>query len=49
MEARGDALTVSCGGSTALRLVEVQLEGKQRVGARDFINGSHARAGESLG
>jgi methionyl-tRNA formyltransferase len=49
MEARGDALTVSCGGSTALRLLEVQLEGKQRVGARDFINGAHARSGESLG
>ena len=49
LEARGDALTVSCGGSTALRLLEVQLEGKQRVGARDFVNGSHARAGEALG
>ena len=49
MEARGDALTVSCGGSTALRLVEVQLEGKQRVGARDFVNGTHAHAGETLG
>jgi methionyl-tRNA formyltransferase len=49
MEARGDALNVSCGGSTALRLVEVQLEGKQRVGARDFINGSRVQAGETLG
>ena len=49
MEARGDALTVSCGGSTALRLLEVQLEGKQRVGARDFVNGSRAKAGERLG
>lgn len=49
MEARGDALTVSCGGSTALRLVEVQLEGKQRVSARDFINGMRVQAGESLG
>ncbi len=49
MEARGDALVVSCGGSTALRLVEVQLEGKQRVSARDFVNGSRAQAGERLG
>ncbi|HVF41398.1 MAG TPA: methionyl-tRNA formyltransferase [Pyrinomonadaceae bacterium] len=49
MEARGDALTVSCGGSTALRLVEVQLEGKQRVRARDFINGMHVHAGEAFG
>jgi methionyl-tRNA formyltransferase len=49
MEARGDALTVSCGGSTALRLLEVQLEGKSRVFARDFINGTRAQAGETLG
>jgi methionyl-tRNA formyltransferase len=49
MEARGDVLTVSCGGSTALRLVEVQLEGKQRMGVRDFINGSRVHAGEMLG
>lgn len=48
-EARGDALTVSCGGSTVLRLLEVQLEGKQRVGARDFLNGTRAHAGETLG
>ena len=49
MEARGDALTVSCGRSTALRLSEVQLEGKQRVSARDLINGSRVHAGEMLG
>jgi methionyl-tRNA formyltransferase len=49
MEARGDALTVSCGGSTALRLLELQLEGKQRVSARDFVNGARAQAGERLG
>jgi methionyl-tRNA formyltransferase len=49
MEARGDALTVSCGGSTTLRLLEVQLEGKQRTSARDFINGTRAHAGETLG
>jgi methionyl-tRNA formyltransferase len=49
MEARGDALTVSCGGSTALRLLEVQLEGKQRTSARDFINGTRVYAGETFG
>jgi methionyl-tRNA formyltransferase len=48
-EARGDVLVVTCGGSTSLRVLELQLEGKQRVGARDFINGTHAGAGESLG
>ena len=48
-EAQGDALTVACGDSTVLRLLELQLEGKQRVSARDFINGSHVQAGERLG
>jgi methionyl-tRNA formyltransferase len=46
--ARGDDLVVACGGGTALRLIEVQLEGKRRMSARDFINGAHARAGERL-
>ena len=49
IEAHGDALTVACGGPTALRLLEVQLEGKQRVTARDFINGTRAHTGEKLG
>jgi methionyl-tRNA formyltransferase len=48
IEARGDSLVVVCGDG-ALELVEVQLEGRKRVGARDFINGMHVRAGEQLG
>jgi methionyl-tRNA formyltransferase len=48
-EAQGDALTVACGDSTVLRLLELQLEGKQRMSARDFINGTHASVGERLG
>jgi methionyl-tRNA formyltransferase len=47
--ARGDELTVACGGGTLLRLLEVQAEGKRRMSARDFVNGAHARAGEILG
>ena len=47
-EARGDSFVVACGGG-ALELVEVQLEGRTRVGARDFINGMHVRVGERLG
>ena len=47
--ARGDDLVVACGGETTLKLLEVQPEGKQRVRARDFINGSRAQAGEKLG
>ncbi|MDQ3908673.1 MAG: methionyl-tRNA formyltransferase, partial [Acidobacteriota bacterium] len=32
--ARGDELIVACGGGTRLRLLEVQQEGKRRMGAR---------------
>jgi methionyl-tRNA formyltransferase len=48
VSARGDELAVACGGGV-LRLLEVQPEGKRRMGARDFLNGTHARAGERLG
>ena len=47
--AHGDDLVVVCGGETTLKLLEVQPEGKQRLRARDFINGSRAQAGEKLG
>jgi methionyl-tRNA formyltransferase len=47
--ARGDDLIVACGGETTLKLLEVQPEGKQRMRARDFINGSRLHAGERLG
>jgi methionyl-tRNA formyltransferase len=49
ISARGDELVAACGGASALRLREVQLEGKQRVSARDFINGMRVEAGERLG
>ncbi|HYY94454.1 MAG TPA: methionyl-tRNA formyltransferase, partial [Pyrinomonadaceae bacterium] len=49
MEARGDSLAVACGDRTSLRIQELQLEGKQRVSARDFINGTRLRAGERFG
>ena len=49
VSARGDDLAVACGGGGVLRLLEVQPEGKRRMGARDFLNGAHARAGERLG
>jgi methionyl-tRNA formyltransferase len=49
VEAHGDTLEVECGAGTRLQLSEVQLEGKRRMGARDFINGMRVRAGERLG
>jgi methionyl-tRNA formyltransferase len=44
-----DALYVGAGHGTALELLEVQLEGKKRMTARDFANGYRPAAGERLG
>lgn len=49
VEARGERLVVACGEGSLLRLHEVQLEGKRRMSARDFLNGTHARVGSRLG
>ncbi|HEX9918151.1 MAG TPA: hypothetical protein VGA87_03230, partial [Pyrinomonadaceae bacterium] len=48
-QVRGDALEVECGSGTRLLLSEVQLEGKRRMSARDFVNGMRVHAGERLG
>lgn len=47
--ARGDELVVQCGAGTALRLLEVQPEGRKRLTAREFINGMHVKIGDRLG
>jgi len=44
--AHGDELVVSCGGTTQLRLLEVQPEAKRRMVARDFLNGMRVQVGE---
>lgn len=46
LAARGDNLVVKCGDQTALRLVELQGEGQRRMSVRDFLNGTHLKAGE---
>jgi methionyl-tRNA formyltransferase len=47
--AHGDELIVSCGENTALRLLKLQLEGKRRMVARDFLNGTHVKVGDRFG
>jgi methionyl-tRNA formyltransferase len=47
--AHGDDLIVKCGEATELGLIEVQPEGKRRMSARDFLNGTHLSLGEQLG
>src|SRR5258708_2366281 len=47
--AQGDDLIVKCGEGTALRLFEIQPQGKRRMDTRDFLNGSHLKVGDRLG
>lgn len=47
--ASGDGLLVFCGGDSVLQINELQLEGKRRVSARDFINGVRPVIGEVFG
>ena len=49
LSANGDELVVSCGNDSALIIQELQLEGKRRMSARDFLNGVKIRVGEILG
>jgi len=45
----GTRLIVGCGRGTALSLIEIQLDGKRRMTAQEFINGYRPKAGERLG
>jgi methionyl-tRNA formyltransferase len=49
MRTSGDILLVGCGDGTALELGEVQLEGKKRSAARDFVHGYRPSPREKLG
>ena len=45
----GEQLLAGCAGQTAIAIRELQLEGKRRMSAREFINGYQPKAGEVLG
>ncbi len=45
----GARLLVGCGHNTALNLIEVQLDGKRRLTAQEFINGYRPKPGDRLG
>jgi methionyl-tRNA formyltransferase len=49
LAAEGTRLLVGCGGGTALELLEVQIEGKRRMTALEFLNGYRPKPGERLG
>ncbi|MGI8466909.1 MAG: methionyl-tRNA formyltransferase [Pyrinomonadaceae bacterium] len=49
LEVKSDNLIIGCGNQTALRIEELQLEGKKRMATRDFLNGIKMQIGEKLG
>jgi len=49
LTSRGESLFVGAAADTTLELLEVQLEGKRRMTARDFFNGYRPQPGERLG
>jgi methionyl-tRNA formyltransferase len=49
IEAKGDTLSILCGGDTILQIEELQIEGKRRMPTRDFLNGVKIEVGEKLG
>ena len=48
ISASGDELVVACASGTLLKIEELQLEGKRRMSARDFLNGVKWSAGDLL-
>jgi methionyl-tRNA formyltransferase len=46
---QGELLLVGCGGGSLLALDEVQMEGKRRMSAAEFLRGYQVRSGERLG
>lgn len=49
MRVAADRVAVGCGQNTSLELLEIQLEGKKRTSAHDFVQGYHPKSGEKLG
>lgn len=49
LHSESELVLVGCGGQTALELLEVQVEGKKRMAAGDFVNGYRPFAGERFG
>jgi methionyl-tRNA formyltransferase len=45
----GERMLVGCGGGSAIAIDELQLEGKRRMSAREFINGYQPKPGEKVG
>ena len=49
IEVDGGRVFVGCGAGNALELLDVQIEGKKRMPAADFVHGHRPKPGEKLG
>jgi len=49
LQVRADAMLAGCGGGTAVVFDEVQMEGKRRMSAAEFMRGFQVKNGERLG
>ena len=49
VDAQSGRLLIACGGGSRLEVSELQMEGRKRIAARDFLNGVHLQPGEKLG
>ncbi|HWK10252.1 MAG TPA: hypothetical protein VNR64_09395, partial [Vicinamibacterales bacterium] len=49
VQAAGDELVVAGGGGTALRILEIQPEGRRTMTAREFLAGRRLTAGDRFG
>jgi methionyl-tRNA formyltransferase len=49
LEASSEAVYVVCGEGTCLQLETVQIEGRKRVKAGEFVNGARLAPGERFG
>jgi methionyl-tRNA formyltransferase len=49
LQVEGERLFVGCGQESALELLELQVEGKKRTSAADFVRGYRPKVGEQLG
>jgi len=49
LKVEGERLFVGCAEHSTIELLEVQMEGKRRMGAAEFLHGYQVRSGERLG
>ena len=49
LHSEGDRLFAGCGHNSSFELLEIQLEGKKRSSAKDFLHGYRPQPGEKLG